>query len=221
MVIVMDDLGASRPALDQLLALDYPVTFAFWPHGRFTRAGAMEARAAGREVIIHHPMEPLGYPGVKPGPNVLLKGMSPEQIRARLEASLAAVPGAEGLNNHMGSRFTQSVDEVRVVVDFLRERGLFTLDSVTHPDSVFAAEARRMGLTAYRRDIFLDVTPTRAKVLEELRKAEDLALLKGQSVAIGHPLPATLAALKDFASSRRKNIRLVRLQDLDKGNAQK
>jgi polysaccharide deacetylase 2 family uncharacterized protein YibQ len=210
----MDDLGASRQALEQLLSLDYPVTFAFWPHGSVTRAGAALALDKGREVIVHQPMEPLGYPAVRPGPNVLMKGMSPEQIRTRLQAALDAVPGAQGLNNHMGSRFTQNPEGVRVVADFLKERGLFLLDSFTHPRSVFGPEGRRMGAEVYLRDVFLDAFPGKAKVLEELRRAEALALRRGWAVAIGHPLPGTLLALKDYERLRDKKIRLVRLRDL-------
>ncbi|MDR2800254.1 MAG: divergent polysaccharide deacetylase family protein [Desulfovibrio sp.] len=214
LVIVMDDLGASRQALEQLLSLDYPVTFAFWPHGTATRSGSAQARAKGREVIIHQPMEPLGYPAVRPGPNVLMNGMNPEQIRIRLQAALDAVPGAQGLNNHMGSRFTQNREGVRVVADFLRERGLFLLDSFTHPRSVFGPEGRRAGAEVYSRDVFLDALPGREKVLEELRRAEAIALRRGWAVAIGHPLPGTLIALKDYERLRDRNIRLVRLRDL-------
>ncbi|MDR1686916.1 MAG: divergent polysaccharide deacetylase family protein [Desulfovibrio sp.] len=214
--IVMDDLGAQRQPTQRLLALDYPVTLAFWPHGPFTREGAEAAAAAGREVLIHQPMEPVGYPGVRPGPNVLLTGMDPGRIRAVLASSLVAVPHASGLNNHMGSRFTRSVAGVDAVIEFLREHRLFMLDSVTHPDSVFAAEGRRLGLEHYRRDVFLDVTRSRAAVTEALRKAENLALRNGKAVAIGHPLPETLDALEQFEKTRNKGIRIVRLRDLNR-----
>jgi polysaccharide deacetylase 2 family uncharacterized protein YibQ len=212
----MDDLGAKRRPLQRLLALGYPVTMAFWPHGPFTREGAEAAAAAGREVLIHQPMEPLGYPGVRPGPNVLLTGMDSGRIRAALASSLAAVPHASGLNNHMGSRFTQSVAGVDAVIEFLRGHKLFMLDSVTHPDSVFAGEARRLGLEHYRRDVFLDVVRSRAAVLEALRKAENLALRRGWAVAIGHPLPETLDALEQFDGMRDNGVRIVRLRDLNR-----
>ena len=214
LVIVIDDLGASKSAVDSLLALDYPVTFAFWPHAGHTRAGAMAAHAKGREVIVHLPMEPVGYPQVKPGPNVLLTGMDSGRIQAITEAGIAAVPHAAGLNNHMGSRFTQSAPGVAAVLSVLKRRGLFMLDSLTHSRSVFAAEAGRMGVPHYRRNVFLDVEHSRAKVLEALRKAEKIALLSGQAVAIGHPLPETLAALKEWQRLRNKNVRIVRLRDL-------
>lgn len=214
MVIVMDDLGANHLAVQQLLALDYPVTFAFWPHGSHTMQGSLEAHRAGREIIIHQPMEPLGYPRVNPGPNALLVGMPPEKIHAILEDSIAAVPHAVGLNNHMGSRFTQNTAGINAVVSALQRHGLFSLDSLTHNNSVFASEARRLGLKTYQRSIFLDVTPVHPDIIKALRQAERIALLTGHSIAIGHPLPETLSALKAWQSLRNTEILLVKLQDL-------
>ena len=214
LVIVIDDLGASPTAVQQLLALDYPVTFAFWPHGGHTRQGAEAAHQAGREILIHQPMEPLGYPRVRPGPNVLLVGMPPDQIRAILTASFAAVPHAVGLNNHMGSRFTQNAAGVDTVIASLKQQGLFMLDSVTHNNSIFADEGRRLGMETYQRSVFLDVTAARSKIMSELKRAEHIALLTGECVAIGHPLPETLAALKEWQRTRNREVILVTLRDL-------
>jgi len=214
LAIVIDDLGASESALRQLLALNYPVTCAFWPHGAYTRSGAGAAHAKGREVLVHQPMEPLGYPRVRPGPNVLLSGMSDSQIRRILDASIAAVPHAVGLNNHMGSRFSQQTDGVSTVLRVLKERGLFMLDSLTHKNSVITDQSRRMGIEHYSRNVFLDASPSREKILEELRRAERIALFTGQAVAIGHPLPETLAALKDWQRLRNRDVRIVKLREL-------
>ena len=214
LVIVIDDLGASISAVQRLLALDFPVTCAFWPHGAYTRKGASAAYAQGLEILVHQPMEPLGYPQIKAGPNTLLSTMNEGQIRRILNASLAAVPHAVGLNNHMGSRFTQHQGVVHAVIRLLAERGLFVLDSYTHHLSVFAAEGKRLGIEHYRRNVFLDVVHTRSKILEELQRAERIALLTGQAVAIGHPLPETLDALAEWQVMRNKEIRIVKLRDL-------
>lgn len=215
LVIVMDDLGASSKALQRLMKLNFPVTCAFWPHGAYTKEGARAAHAAGNEILVHQPMEPLGYPKVKPGPNVLLVGMDESEIREKVKKSLEAVPFAVGLNNHMGSRFTQHSREVDAVLYLLRNRGLFMLDSVTHGRSIFADRARKLGVERYRRNIFLDVEATRESVLAQLRQAERIALLTGQAIAIGHPLPETLAALQEWQHTRNKEVRVVRLRDLE------
>ena len=215
LTIVIDDLGASPSALKILMGLDYPVTFAFWPHGAHTRKGAETAHLAGHEILVHQPMEPLGYPGVKPGPNVLLVGMPEGGIREILRQNLAAVPFAVGLNNHMGSRFTQDAEGISVVLAVLREKGLFMLDSLTHGNSVFMKLGREMGIEHYKRDVFLDVVPSKASILNQLRQAERIALLTGSAVAIGHPKPETLAALKEWQRLRNKKIAIVPLRQLE------
>ena len=214
LTIVIDDLGANMGAVRRLLALDYPVTFAFWPHAAHTREGAEAAHLAGREILVHLPMEPEGYPSVKPGPGVLLRDASPEQIRDLTARGIARVPYAVGLNNHMGSRFTRSREGVRVVLEELSKRNMFMLDSLTHPRSVFYAEGLSVGVPAYCRDVFLDHVISRQAVLAALRRAEATALLTGRAVAIGHPHPQTLDVLKEWELLRNPAIRIVRLQDL-------
>ncbi len=214
LVIVIDDLGAGMGPVRRLLALDYPVTFAFWPHAAHAREGAIAAHAGGKEILVHLPMEPEGYPKVKPGPGVLLRNASAEEIRRLTDRGIEAVPYAVGLNNHMGSRFTRGRANVRVVLEELQAKRMFMLDSLTHPRSVFYDEARRMGLTALRRDVFLDNTISRQAILASLRRAEETALITGRAVAIGHPYPETLGALKEWERMRNPKVKIVRLQDL-------
>lgn len=214
MVIVMDDLGESLRDLDALVALPYPVTCAVWPDSSHAKKVAERAHFGGLEVIVHLPTEPVKYPEVKPGPNALFAGMDAARIEQLVSRALSRVPYAVGLNNHMGSRFTQNAAAVRPVIATLAARKLFALDSLTHPASVFYTEARAAGLPALRRDVFLDVEPDKAAVLRQLAKAERAALLTGQAVVIGHPLPGTMAALKEWGRTRNREIRLVTLQEL-------
>ncbi len=212
--IVIDDIGANMEAVRSLLALEFPVTFSVWPYSPHAREAANAAHAAGREVMLHQPMEPVGYPSVKPGPGVLLASMSPDERRALLRESLGKVPHISGINNHMGSSLTQNGNIMREVSQELSGKNLFVLDSLTHPRSRFQREASAVKLAAYRRDVFLDVEADRNYVLRQLRQAEKLALLTGQAVAIGHPLAETLAALRQWQEQRDKTVRIVPLKTL-------
>lgn len=214
LVIVIDDLGNSISVVRELLGLSVPVTFAFWPDSTHGAEGARLAHRSGREILVHQPMEPIGYPKVQPGPRTLFARMDAARIRREVEVSLGKIPYAVGLNNHMGSRFTQSREGARAVAETVGRRGLFLLDSVTHNRSVLYAEGRNAGVRSFRRNVFLDVTPSRSAVLKELHRAERIALLTGQAIAIGHPLPETLAALKEWDGKRNMEVRVVRLQDL-------
>jgi len=211
LAIVMDDLGEDMQAVQTLLALRMPITFAIWPHARHAREAALAAHAAGCAVLIHQPMEAIG--GMNPGPNALRVGMSSGRMEAVFRQSLARVPHAEGLNNHMGSRFTSRPEEVRLFCGIVADSGLFVLDSVTHPASVLYKEARAAGIPAARRDLFLDAKPGKAVALARLREAARLALHGKQVIVIGHPRADTLAALREWNSTRDPGLRLLSLRD--------
>lgn len=214
LAVVIDDLGESQDYANKLLELPFPVTFAIWPYGSRHRQVAQAAADAGREVLVHMPMEPLGYPEHDPGPGALFTSMTDEDISATLRDNLDAVPQAVGINNHMGSRFTASGDAMRVVLAELKARGLFFLDSLTNGGSQAVNAARDVGATAFKRDVFLDNEPQVDKILINLAKAERLAMEHGQAVAIGHPYPATLEALRLWADTRNPAITLTHVMQL-------
>ncbi len=62
--------------------------------------------------------------------------------------------------------------------------------------------------------MFLDNARDARTILRQLKTAESLALKTGQSLAIGHPYPETLQALKTYAETRDKRLTLVRVRDL-------
>lgn len=215
LTIVIDDMGGNLKALHELLALNIPVTVSIWPLSAHAAATARAAHAAGREVLIHQPMEPVQAPFVDTGPGGVTLAMPEENIRRTLLDNIKRVPHASGLNNHMGSRFTQDQRGTALVCDILAPEGLFALDSVTHKQSVLYDAARQRGLSAYRRAVFLDDGPrTVDSVLRELRAAEAIALKTGQAVAIGHPHPETLTALKRWTAERNADIHVVPLRHL-------
>ena len=212
LAIVIDDLGENMQAVRKLLALDIPLGIAIWPHARLARETALAAHAAGCVILIHQPMEALDAT-LKPGADPLRVGMPRDRMEAIFRQSLARVPHAGGLNNHMGSRFTTRSEDVRLFCKIMADSGLFVLDSVTHPASVLYEEAHAAGIPAARRDVFLDAKPGKAAVLAQLREATRLALHGKQVIAIGHPRTDTLAALREWNSTRDPKLRLLSLRN--------
>lgn len=216
LAIVIDDIGESMRAVERLVALEYPVTLSIWPRATYARRAADYGWQHGCEIMIHQPMEPVGYPRVNPGPGALFVSMTPDQIHTVLGENLGMVPHAVGINNHMGSRFTQDDAGVQAVVDELRGRKLFVLDSVTHGGSVLYRKAAAAGLHAFRRSVFLDVVRDKKSIMHQLDKAAGVALRQGTAIAIGHPTPETLAALEEWQRVRSRKIQIVSVAGLDK-----
>ena len=214
LVIVIDDIGADVRAAKNLLALDFPVTLAIWPKAAHAKVCAEMAHVAGREVMIHQPMEPVSYPRNKPGPGAVFVSMGAADIRAVVEANLRLVPYAVGLNNHMGSKATQDRRAVAAVLEALRGRNMFVLDSITHDHSVFYSLARQEGFPALKRDIFLDNVQNTRSILHQLNAAAHLAARKGWAVAIGHPYPQTIEALQQWQSAHPGNVRMITAREL-------
>ena len=214
MAIVIDDIGESMVAANALAKLSFPVAFAIWPRSTHARKTAKLGHAAGLEILIHQPTEPMGYPELNPGPGALLTTHNDREIEMRVRDSLTRVPYATGMNNHMGSRFTRDRRAAAAMVRLLKEHGFFVLDSMTHPASVLYAEARLQGIPALKRDVFLDSVPGKGNVLRQLRKAERMARNTGSVVVIGHPLPDTVAALEEWGSQRDTQIAIVKLSSL-------
>lgn len=211
--LVIDDVGLNLVAASRATALGVPISMAVLPYADASRDVARQVRDAGHDLLVHMPMEPLGL--ADPGPHALRVGQSEDELRLRVRWAFARVPGAIGMNNHMGSRLTQNASTLRPVLEAVsQEAGLF-LDSMTTAESRGAAVARGIGLTALERDIFLDHTIEVSAINARLDQVEALASLRGWAIAIGHPHDVTLDALESWISeAEARGFQFVTLTEL-------
>ena len=222
LAIIVDDLGHDAQTMRELLTLDLPLTFAILPEEPQSTTVATLAHQAGREVLIHLPMEPQGYPAVNPGRNALLVGAPAAELRDRFRHFREQVPFAVGGNNHMGSRFTEVPEAMAPVLGEMLQAGMFFVDSRTTSRSVAFDLARQMGLRAAKRDVFLDNVQDEAAISEQVHQLVKIARQHGQAIGICHPHAQTLAALRREAGSLRgQEVELVpvsRLLQLPSGD---
>ena len=201
--IVIDDMGHDLKRFRSLLDIDAQITVAVLPHLRFSREVATEAYSKGWEVLLHMPMEPHNLKANNPGEGALLTAMDEAELRLKMNQSLDGVPYISGVNNHMGSKFTEDPVLLKTVLGIVKERGLFFLDSRTSPDSVAGKLAREMGVPGITRNVFLDNTRDEQYIKDRLDELVEIARERGTAVAIGHPYPETIAALKSALYSMR------------------
>ena len=190
-IIIIDDAGYNLSQLKPFLDLPFPLTIAVLPQLEFSRKAAEAAHSAGKEVILHQPMEALG--GNNPGPGAIMIAMSDDEIRSTITKNLDSLPEATGMNNHMGSAVTRDERIMRIVLDLVKKRGIYYLDSLTAPGTVTAAISRELSLHSWERDVFLDNTGDRLSILRALDDGKKTAALKGVSILIGHVWSAELA----------------------------
>jgi uncharacterized protein len=212
--IVIDDLGYQRQLTLDFITLKIPLTLSFLPQAPYSRELAQTAVEQGKETLLHVPMEPKGFPKTNPGPAALLTAMKDEEIRAILKKDLDQFPGVRGINNHMGSLFTEDREKMTLVLRVIRDKNLYFFDSRTSPDSVVQSVAAQLGVKAIHRDIFLDNVINDEAIRLQLEKLIQLAEIRGLAVGCGHPHPETLRALKEALPALRDKVHFVPLSGL-------
>jgi len=200
--IIVDDLGINKESIDDLLKIPVNLNFAVLPNLPHSVYAAEKANNKGWDVLLHLPMEPKytsGYSGIDAGENTLLTGLPKTQILGLLEQNLSSLPYIKGVNNHMGSKFTESSELMSLVLKRMKEKGLFFIDSKTSSQSKGYIQAKRLGIKTAQRDIFLD----NGKAGEKFVRARINELLKvskkqGFAVGICHPYPETIKVLSEM-----------------------
>jgi len=210
LAIVLDDAGYDRRDVEAIGRLPREVAIAVLPNATHAAAVAAALVAQRREVLVHMPMEPQDGDGAATGPGALEVALADDEIVRRTETALAVVAGAQGLNNHMGSRATTDPRVMATLMRVLTEHRLYFLDSRTTPDSVAEVAAREAGVPTLRRDVFLDVVDEPASVRQALLRAVARARSHGKALAIGHVHPVTLAVLEAELPAALDGVRLVR-----------
>jgi uncharacterized protein len=214
LAVIIDDAGYSLEELQGFLDLPVPLTIAVLPNLPHSREAARRVIASGKDLILHCPMEATG--GENPGPGALSTGQSAPEIEALLAQAFASVPGAKGMNNHMGSRATADEALMRVVLGYLRREGMFYIDSRTTAETVGPRVALELGVPFAQRDVFIDVSTSAEEIAAAFAKGVSEAKTRGSAVMIGHVqnkgVLDILRAREQGLSSQ--DVRLARLADV-------
>lgn len=190
---MIDDLGRSVEDLDALAQLGIQLTYSILPYESRTPQVAAALRRRGEEFLCHLPMEAMG--GVSAGPGALMLSMSHDELAAATRRALAAVPGAVGVNNHMGSAISADRQAITTVLTVIAEQGLYYIDSRTGIDTLGYSVARQLGIPAGERQVFLDADRDPEAIRSEFDRLLALAAERGGALAIAHPTPETLEVL--------------------------
>lgn len=213
--IVIDDFGYDGRLARRFLQIDASLSFSVLPNGTFSKSIARRVLQAGRELLLHLPMEPKGYPEVNPGIGALLTEMTDREIVTALRRNLDALPSVKGVNNHMGSEFCENKEKLRPVMRELKNRGLFFVDSRTTSGTQAYRVAQEEEVSSAERNVFLDNIQSPQAVRRQLKKLIQLAKLKGQAIGIAHPHEVTLKVLKEDLSKLSSNgVELVPVSQL-------
>jgi polysaccharide deacetylase 2 family uncharacterized protein YibQ len=194
--IIIDDMGYNLEDLKKIISLKKPFTVSILPFSPYAKETALIAYENGLEVMLHLPLESVNSENKTTPEGYIHSGMSKEKIQLTLEENLQ-IPYIKGVNNHQGSKITTDEALMRIILERLKDRNLYFIDSLTTNSSIAFRLAQEMGIPSARRYIFLD-----SMIEEEYIKGmmEDLFLKARQrnnTVVICHPFKETLRVLKE------------------------
>ncbi len=186
-VIIIDDAGRSVENTKRYAALPFPVTIAVLPKLPQSRACADVIRAAGKEVILHQPMQSNNL-NLDPGPGKITADMSTYEIAQIVKQNLLELgPGVKGMNNHEGSLITSNVIKIGAVLEVCNEMGVYFLDSRTTAATQAPQAALERDMHIFEKaGPYLDNDIDRAKMLERMRETLAYANRHGRAIVIGH-----------------------------------
>lgn len=213
LAIIIDDVGYNLSLGRRTAELNGAYTLAVLPMTPHSRELADLARERGKELMLHAPM--ASQRALPLGPGALELGVPRAELLSRLRQSLASLPEVVGVNNHMGSAFTEQALPLGWIMGELKRRDLFFVDSRTTAASVAGQVAQGYGLKSAQRDVFLDHVREPQHIRRQLTRAITLARQRGSAIAIGHPYPETLAVLEQAAGLLgEQSVQLVNVSEL-------
>ncbi len=213
--IIIDDLGYQLDAGQKIVQLPWPLTVAILPATPRGRSLAAAAHKNGKEVLLHLPLQAVDADNA-PAPGNITLDMSRETFSRAFAEALDSVPFAVGVSSHRGSLLTRHPGHMTWLMQEIEAHGgLFFVDSYTTPASVAMQMADEAGVSATRRDVFLDHDRSPDALAREFERLKQLARQRGFAVGIGHPYPETIDFLEGALPRLvRDGFELIRISEL-------
>jgi polysaccharide deacetylase 2 family uncharacterized protein YibQ len=184
---------ATRAAIESLPA---DVTLSFVPYAEGLQGWIDLARAAGHEVLLEAPMEPVDYPNNDPGPYTLMADAAPTETTRKLEWLLSRCTGYFGVTNYLGSKFVASAPAMSNFALALKLRGLAFIDdgSAARQRAGFAP-----GLNRASAERIIDEALSADTIQAQLAQLEAGAMQRGQALGSGFAYPVTIEVAARWA----------------------
>ncbi len=216
--IVVYGLGEDLEQAEVFINSPYPFAVALAPGAPWSEKLFRMAREREREMVLHLPLEPLGYPQTSPGPGAILVTMKPLKITGMVKHYLDEAGPVTAVANHMGSLATQDMTVMRAVFRELKRRELPFLHVSPAVGAVCRPLAGEMGLAYAQPQMILD-SEARQKTTAQLdatwKRALEGARESGKMIVMIRATPLALEWLPNAISLKRlKDVSVVPLAAL-------
>ncbi len=216
-VIIIDDVGVDMVNFTELMNIPYPLNISVLPNQRFSKICAEIAEQKGHDVMLHQPMQPQNGRDNYMGPDGIRIDMKPARIKQILESNLKSLTHIKAVNNHMGSLATKHPEVMKPVMEILKKHRLIFVDSVTTGSSIAYNIAKENGVTALKRDLFIDAEPGYKYAKRQLLRIPKVLKKKKIGVVIAHSRLTTIKALNDILPKlEKRGIKFIHISGIKK-----
>lgn len=210
--IIIDDIGYKQGD-QRFTQLPEAISFAILPHAQYSYELGLVSGQQGRDVMLHLPLESI-IPSEQLGVGALMANMDYHELTHAFSSALASVPNVIGINNHMGSKFTQLSGPLDALMGLVAQRDLFFVDSRTTPFTKVEQIAQDKGVETARRHVFLDHIMSADFIEGQFQRLIRKAKKNGHALAIGHPHDKTYEfLLNHLPLLKQHNIELVGIKE--------
>jgi polysaccharide deacetylase 2 family uncharacterized protein YibQ len=193
LAIIIDDVSTKKH-VREIDSLHLVLTKSFLPPSA-ARPTTPKLAANAKFYMVHLPLEALSFRAEEP--HTLRISDSQAKISNRIKNIKKWFPRVQYINNHTGSKFTANEVAMNKLIYALKNNNISFVDSRTTAATMAPKVLKNFGLKYVSRDIFLDHEMDKKYVIGQIKKAIKFAKVHGSAIAIGHPHPNTLQALRE------------------------
>ncbi len=215
--IIIDDFGYyNNKTTEKFLNFKYPITLSIIPGQRHSIKIAEKAKKSNKPIMIHLPMEAIEEK-VEDSEFTVMTNLPDSIIADRIQKAIATLPGAIGINNHMGSKATADTQVMGIVLGQLKSNKKIFVDSKTTNKSVVSEVAAKYGVKYAVNDGFLERKKNEDEVYikRKLAAIAKVAKRRGKAIVIGHPYSETIKVLsEEIPKLEKKGFKIVPVTDV-------
>lgn len=209
LVIIIDDVSYAHD-VKSLQSIGIPLVMSFLPPSARHPESAKLAQGY-KHSMVHLPLEAVDFSDEEA---VTLRVTDSEEIIAKQISTLKQLyPNVRYMNNHTGSKFTADADAMERLLKVMKKEGLIFVDSRTTGKTKVPEVSRKLDLRYIGRDVFLDHKDGVGNVKKQIQEAVAVAKRHGSAIAIGHPRPDTIKALRE-SKALLGEVRLVGIEQI-------
>jgi hypothetical protein len=195
--ILLDDGGNNIELIKHIVNLPYKITVAILPFTPYDKKSAELLRGAKKHVFLHLPLQPHRYPDIEPGKGAILLNTPSDLIDIIINKDIERIGAINGVNNHMGSEFTENKDKTTLVLKSIRRYTDVFVDSRTSSKSKAYGVCKSVMDKCGYNSMFIDNDNNKDIILKKIGEAVNLVKTKNNIIIIGHVRSATIEALEE------------------------